>query len=313
MQPTRDDWLDRRRYPFTSRFIECEGRRMHYLDEGSGPPILFVHGTPSWSFEWRHAIASLSRSHRCVAPDHLGFGLSDKPAHGAYRPVDHARRLRSLAQKLELRDVVLVVHDFGGPIGLPLALEEPGRVRHVVLANTWMWPLGASRKLRWLSRFVGSPLGRLLYLGLNASPRWLVPSTFADRTKLTPAIHRHYLGPFPSAAERVAPWILGRELTGSDAFYGELWEQRERLAKIPASLIWGAKDPAFTLEYLEQWRAVLPGAPVALLDAGHFPQEEQPDAVTAAIAEAAGGVRGFRSSPASWSALRKPGESTPEP
>ena len=133
-------WVDREAYPFRSRFIElASGRRVHYIDEGEGDVVLFVHGTPTWSFEWRHVIRALARTHRCVAMDNLGFGLSDRPRDFDYCPESHARMLRAFVERLGLNDVTLVVHDFGGPIGLPLALHEPSIVRRLVVFNTWMW------------------------------------------------------------------------------------------------------------------------------------------------------------------------------
>ncbi|MCB9591753.1 MAG: alpha/beta fold hydrolase [Sandaracinaceae bacterium] len=281
-------WLDRGEYPFAPRFHDSGEGRMHYVDEGEGDPILFVHGTPSWSFEWRHAIAALRGDHRCVAPDHLGFGLSDKPVGGAYRVEDHARRLRAFVEALDLRDVTLVVHDFGGPIGLPLALEGSERIRSVVVINSWMWGHADRPAIRRLSRVVASPLGRLLYLWLNASPRWLVPASFGDRAALTRPIHRHYLGPLDSRDARVAAWTLGCELAGADAFYASAWAKRAALEALPLTLVWGMRDPAFDRSYLERWEQAFGDAEVVRVEgAGHFPQEEAPEQVTAAVRAAA--------------------------
>jgi pimeloyl-ACP methyl ester carboxylesterase len=282
------DWLDQELYPFESHFYAHADGRMHYVDEGAGPPILFVHGTPSWSFEWRHAIQALHSQHRCIAIDHLGFGLSDKPEAAAYCPADHTRRLWEFVEALDLREFVLVVHDFGGPIALPLALAEPPRVRALVIVNTWMWSHGDQPRVARASRLVASPLGRFLYCWLNASPRWLLPSSFADRKHLTPAIHRHYLAPFATRRARTAPWMLGCALVGSDAYYAELWQKRQALTSIPTTLIWGTRDPAFGTEYLARWKNLLPNARTVELPAGHFPQEERPDAVTEAIRARAG-------------------------
>lgn len=277
-------WLDRSLYPFPGKHLHLAEGRMHYLDEGTGSPVLLVHGTPSWSFEWRHVVQSLRGTHRCVAPDHLGFGLSDKRPGTPYRPEDHSARLLRLVDELDLRDVTLVVHDFGGPIGLRVALERRERVRKVVLTNTWMWPHGDQRRIRWMSRLVRSSLGRWMYLSLNASPRWIVPAAFGDRSRLDGGVHRHYLGPFPTPETRHAPWVLGCELAGSDPYYARLWGARQALADLPVSIVWGMKDPAFGAEYLARWRLVLPQASVTELPAaGHFPQEEDPDAVAAAI------------------------------
>ncbi|HKP59137.1 MAG TPA: alpha/beta fold hydrolase [Polyangiales bacterium] len=280
-------WLDRRVYPFTSKYFATPEGRMHYIDEGHGRPILFVHGTPSWSFEWRHALSALRQERRTIAVDHLGFGLSDKPRDAGYRPEDHARRLLEFVRALDLRELTLVVHDFGGPIGLPIMLEEPERVRSLVILNSWAWPHANDPRVRRLSRVIASWFGRWLYLWLNASPRWLVPAAFARRSALTPHVHRHYLAPFSRRADRTAPWVLGVELAASDAHYASLWQRRALLQRVPSTLIWGQRDPAFGAAYLERWREVLPDARVrTLADVGHFPQEEAPEAVLAALREA---------------------------
>ena len=135
--PGQPPWLDREAYPFQSRWLELrEGTRMHYLDEGKGEPVLFVHGTPTWSFEWRHLVRGLSPHYRCIAPDHLGFGLSDRPRDGLYTPEWHAANIRDFVERLDLERFTMVVHDYGGPIGLPLAVGAPGRVQGLVLMNT---------------------------------------------------------------------------------------------------------------------------------------------------------------------------------
>ena len=269
------DWVDHTAYPFRSRFFGSSHGRMHYVDEGNGAPLVLVHGTPTWSFLYRHLIASLSRSFRIIAVDHLGFGLSEKPEHAPCRPADHARRLATLIDHLGLSDITMVVHDFGGPIGLSYAIERPENVRALVLFNTWMWSLAGDPRAERASRLAAGPLGRLLYRRLNISPRWLMPLVYGDRTRLTPAIHAHYIKPFGSAADRTAPWILARELAGSAAWYESLWARRAALASKPALLLWGLMDPTFGTEALARWRSALPGAELEeFSDAGHFVPEE---------------------------------------
>lgn len=277
-------WLDRELYPFAPHFVELDGHRLHYVDEGEGKPVLFVHGTPSWSFEWRAQIRALSHAgFRCVAPDHLGFGLSDKPEHAPYKPEDHARRLRALVERLDLRDVTLVVHDFGGPIGLGAALEAPERYARSVVINTWMWGLSDKPAVAKIARFVRSPLGRFLYRVLNASPRFLLPASFGDRRRLQRHVHRHYLAPFNTRRERTAPWVLGCELLESNAFYESLWQRRAELPELRA-ILWGMRDPAFGTDELARFQSAFPRARVTRFDdAGHFPQEELPQAVTQAL------------------------------
>jgi haloalkane dehalogenase len=278
-------WVDREAYPFTSRWAELPGGRwMHYVDEGEGETILFVHGTPTWSFEWRHLVRGLSSEYRCVAPDLMGFGLSDRPADFAYTPEAHARALREFVDALDLRGFTLVVHDFGGPISLPLALDEPGWVRRLVVLNSWMWSLRGDPQMERAARIVGGSLGRWMYRRLNFSLRVIVPSAYADRKKLTPHIHRQYLAPFPDADSRGRVlWALAHALMGSSEHYDALWRRRDRLRDLPALIVWGTRDPAFKPPLLDRWKEALPHARIVTLPVGHWPQEEAPDEVLAAV------------------------------
>jgi haloalkane dehalogenase len=258
---------------------------MHYVDEGIGPAILFVHGTPTWSFEYRHLIEGLKAKHRCVAVDHLGFGLSERPAGAAYTPEAHAERLRAFADKAGLKRFTLVVHDFGGPIGLPLALDGSGRVERLVVLNSWMWSFADDAEMTKRARLVGGGLGKFLYRYLNASLRLITPSAYGDRKKLTKSIHGQYLRVFPDAdgRERVL-YALALSLLGSSAYYDALWKRRASLAAIPTLIAWGLKDSAFRPHQLKRWREAAPHAQVVeLADAGHWPHEEEPAAVLEAI------------------------------
>jgi haloalkane dehalogenase len=216
--------------------------------------------------------------------DNLGFGLSDRPRDFDYSPESHAHVLRELVSRLQLRDVTLVVHDFGGPIGLPLALEQPSVVRRLVLVNTWMWSFDDDPDMVRKGRIAAGNLGRLLYRYANFSLRVLMPSVYADRRKLTRRIHRQYLTPFQDldSRERVL-WPLARAILASGAYYDSLWRRRDRLRAIPALIIWGTKDSAFRPSLLERWRQVLPQAAVVELPVGHWPHEEAPDRVTSAM------------------------------
>jgi haloalkane dehalogenase len=258
---------------------------MHYVDEGSGPTALFVHGTPTWSFEYRHAIRASIASCRCIAPDHLGFGLSERPRNASYTPEAHAGRLREFVDGLGLDRFALVVHDFGGPIGLPLALA--GRVTRLVILNSWMWPFDDDKEMTNRAKLVNGALGRWMYRHLNASLRMLMPSAYAVRARLTSSIHRQYLEPFREKDDRVLVlWPLAHALLGSAPFYRELHSRIEALRPIPTSIIWGLKDTAFRPHQLEKWRRELPEASVLALDnAGHWPHEEAPSEVAEAIAE----------------------------
>lgn len=275
-------WLDRATYPFADRFVALPAGRLHYVDEGRGEAILFVHGTPTWSYEYRHLVRALSPTYRCVAPDHLGFGLSERPAGFGYTPAEHARNLAGFVDALGLGRFTLVVHDYGGPIGLPLCLDYPERVARLVLLNTWMWSFADDAEVRRKAAFAGGIIGRFLYRASNFSLRVLTPYAYGDRRKLTAAIHRHYLAPFPTwdDRERVL-WTLAREILGSSAYYTDLWERRDRLLGRPVLILWGMKDPAFTPRHLERWTAFFgDAARVARLEGvGHWPHEEAPEIV----------------------------------
>jgi pimeloyl-ACP methyl ester carboxylesterase len=280
-------WVDSDLYPFAPRRLELSEGAMSYLDEGTGPTVLMVHGTPTWSFEWRKIVFALRDRARCVVPDHLGFGLSDKlDDPDRLHPEDHARRLQTLVEKLDLSEIHLVVHDFGGPIGIAMALAMPEHIKSVTVLNSWMWAHGEDRRIGQMSRLVRSPLGRFAYLWLNASPRWIVPMAFGDKRKLDRDVHRHYLQAQGSRSDRLGPWVLGCDLAGADPFYASLWERREVLERWPLSLVWGMRDPAFGPSYLERWQQAFPAArTIECEGAGHFPQEESPAEVLDAIRE----------------------------
>ena len=262
---------------------------MHYVDEGTGPPILFVHGTPTNSYEYRHLIAALSTRFRCIAPDHLGFGESSRPRAFAYTPEAHARVLKEFVERLDLKDLTLVVHDFGGPIGLPLVAGRGelgvGSVKQVVILNSWAWPLDDDPKMARGARLIAGAIGRFLYRYANASLRLIMPSAYGDRKKLTKEIHRRYLDVFRDRDARVLVLhALAKSLLGSRAHYQSLLDRLERLRAMRVLIVWGMKDSAFQPYQLARWRRLLPEAQVETIEgAGHWPHEEEPARVVAAI------------------------------
>jgi pimeloyl-ACP methyl ester carboxylesterase len=266
-----------------SHFVALRHGRMHYIDEGTGPVILFVHGTPTNSYEYRHLVAALSSTYRCIALDHLGFGKSDRPRTFAYTPEAHAENLREFVDALGLDRFTLVVHDFGGPIGLPLALS--GRAERVVIMNTWAWPLDDDPKMARGARFIGGGVGRFLYRYANASLRLIMPSAYGDKRKLTKEIHRRYLDVFRDRDARVLVLhALAKSLLASRAHYQSLLDRIDTLKQMPVLIVWGMKDSAFPPYQLERWRALLPQAgTVQIAGAGHWPHEEEPDAVARAL------------------------------
>lgn len=272
-------------YPFRSRFIRLKSGTMHYIDEGKGEPLLFVHGTPAWSFLYRHLVKAFSGHYRCVAIDHIGFGLSEKPLTFPGRPQDHAENLSEFLQTMDLQEVTLVVHDFGGPIGLAAAIRHPGRIKRIVLFNTWLWETASSPEVKKIDKMINSRLGKWLYLRYNISPRLLLKKGFSDQRNLSKAVHRQYLLPFPDKNSRMALYHIARGLRGASQWYQQQWEQLSVLTEKDWLIIWGVKDQFINTGYLHKWKERLPAAKVTEIEAGHFLQEEQPDKCIQAIRE----------------------------
>lgn len=261
---------------------------LRYIDAGDGPPVVLVHGTPTWSIEWHHVIDALAPTHRVLAPDHLGFGRSARPAMADYSPEAHARRFADWAAHLGIAasddapPVTLVLHDFGGPIALHWALQmaasQPQRLARIVLVNTWCWDLARDPALGKRARMANSTLARWLYRHLNASPRFLIPAAYGDRRRLEPAAHRAYQQRFPDpdSRERVL-FALARSLTESAPWFESLWARRAALAAVPLHLVWGLADSAFPPSFLEMLTNALPHATTHTLPGvGHWPHEEMP-------------------------------------
>jgi haloalkane dehalogenase len=269
------DWLDQKEYPFAPRSFAIEGQVMHYLDEGQGEAVVMVHGTPEWSFAYRKLIKDLRQQYRVIAPDNLGFGLSDKPSHLSYAPEQQAARLEQFINHLRLPSFTLVVHDFGGPIGLAYALNYPERIKRLVIMNTFMWSVKDEPFYGNFSRLMHTVLGRWLYLDLNVSPRLILKMVYADKTKLTPALHQHYLKVFPDHESRHALLAYARSFTDSSRWFNSLWQARERIKETPALILWGMKDTAFREKELKRLESVFTHATTVRLEqVGHFVQDE---------------------------------------
>lgn len=266
-------------FSFTSRPIDLgDGEALSVTDVGSGPVVVFAHGTPTWSYEWRHLLRALSTRYRCVAVDHLGFGRSSRPQGADYSPEAHARRFSKALELLGIGRHHLVVHDFGGPIALEGALTQPEQVLSVTLFNTFAWPFTDDPTFRRRARLAGTALFRWAYGALNLS-FVISRSAWGDPKTVTTHTWPPYLSVFPDAASRrLVLWALAKSLLGSTAFFESLWARRQRLASTPMHVIWGLKDSAFPPSALAKLRDAWPHASVhELATAGHWPHEEQPD------------------------------------
>lgn len=278
-----DQWLDKQAYPFRSGYYHIGNFRLHYIDEGQGETLVFVHGTPSWSFDFRNVIKRLKLKYRCIAIDHIGFGLSDKPEHYDYSTLNHSLTLEKFILDLQLDNITLVVHDFGGPIGLHFAIRNPGKIKRLVILNTWLWNSSEDPGFKKFSKILRSPLLPLLYRYLNFSPRFILPNSFGDK-KLSRKTLKQFTKPFANSKERNGPLAFAKSLLNDQEWFGELWEKREAISHKPTLLIWGMKDAVIKPHYLDRFIAGFPSSIVLKLPGtGHFPQEESPDEVAAAI------------------------------
>lgn len=273
-------WINPEEYPFSPKEFNLPMGTLRYVDEGAGTPVVMVPGNPSWSFEYRALLKHFSKTRRVIAPDHIGFGLSDKPTDWDYLPQQHAQNLESLLDYLDLHGITLVVGDWGGPIGLSYAIKHPERIKQIVITNTWMWSVSGDWYYRAFSGFVGGKLGRWMIRKYNFFAGALLKSIYGDKSKLTPEIHKHYLKPLEKVDERKGNMVFPKQIIGASDWLAELWSQRDMLQGKIKAIVWGMKDIAFREKELRHWTQHFPQAEeVRLLGAGHFVADEEPDAL----------------------------------
>jgi len=277
-------WIDKKEYPFESHFFEVPAGRLHYVDEGAGDPVVMVHGNPTWSFLYRDLIKRLKPNYRCIAPDHLGFGLSDKPADWSYLPEDHAGNLSALIEGLGLSNVTLVLQDWGGPIGMSYAVAHPDKIARIILINTWAWPVNRDLHYIWFSSFMGGPVGRMLIRRYNFFANVILRKAFGDKSKLSKEAHMHYLRPLETPEERKGCMVFPKQIVASTPWLDQIWSGISALNGKPKLFVWGMKDIAFRDKELKHWEQAFPEAQSVRLDTtGHFVQEEAPGELADAV------------------------------
>jgi haloalkane dehalogenase len=278
----RPSWVPQDLYPFDSHFAEVQGTRVHYVDEGSGPPLLLLHGNPTWSFLYRDVIKGLRERYRCIAPDYPGFGLSGPATGYGYTPAEHAAVVEQLILRLDLREVTMMVQDWGGPIGFAAATRHPDRFAAFVIANTWAWPK-SDPGTQLFSRLMGGPVGRRLILRRNFFVEQIIPGGVRRRT-LPAAVLDAYRGPFPTPESRRPVHVFPREILASRPFLAEVERGLPALRDRPALIAWPTKDVAFRQRERRRWEATFPDHRTVLLEgAGHYVQEDAADEIVAAI------------------------------
>jgi pimeloyl-ACP methyl ester carboxylesterase len=274
-------------YPFESHFLGLDGLRLHYLDEGSGDPVVMVHGNPTWSFYYRNLVKGLRGSYRTIVPDHIGCGLSDKPDASQY-PYSLDRRARDLESLLDhlglFENITLVVHDWGGMIGMLFASRNPERIKRLVVLNTGAFHLPKAKRFPpSLALVRNTPLGPLLVRGLNAFS--LGAARACVRRPMSPEVRRGYLAPYDSWANRVAVlrFVQTIPLKPGDEGYDLVTEVEDGLDQfrhLPVLICWGMHDFVFDRHFLAEWERHFPEAEVHRFDdAGHYVLEDAGDAI----------------------------------
>ncbi|GIW90283.1 MAG: haloalkane dehalogenase [Pirellulaceae bacterium] len=275
------DW--RRLYPFESHYLNLEDVRLHYLDEGQGTPVLLVHGNPTWSFYWRRLVLAFRDRYRVVVPDHVGCGLSDKPRRYPYHLVDRIHDLLYLIEFLDLDNLTVVGHDWGGAIATGAALRMPRRVRRLVLMNTGAFP---PPYVPWPLLFFRIPLlGTLAVRGANLFLKGALRWATCRPERWDAVMRAGYLAPYGSWSNRVAIDRFVKDIPLSPRH--PTWYTLKRieaglpfLENQPACIVWGMQDWCFTRVCLERLRRLLPQAEVHCLpQAGHWLVEDAPEEV----------------------------------
>jgi len=279
-------------FPFTPHYHERNGFQMHFVDEGSGEPIVLVHGDPAWGYLYRNFIPSLSSHHRCIVPDHMGMGKSSVPQEPyPYRLQHHIANLENLLVYLNLRNITLVLHDWGGPVGLGFAIRHPERIKRLILMNTWAfapWPGGPFPRLLEMIR---SARGEKFVLEKNGYLEPALLGTTFHTENLTQVVMDAYRAPFPTPESRLALlcWTRDIPVAETDPSHAQMKRIEHALPQFidtPVLLVWGMKDPVLSKPVLRIWQHVYPHATTCEIDdASHFLQEDAAERIVDWIEE----------------------------
>lgn len=271
--------VDKELFPFENHFLTTsDGSEVHYVDEGEGPVILMLHGNPAWSFLYRKMITKLKGQFRCIAPDYPGFGLSTATEGFDFLASSQSDIMIEFVDKLELKDFIIVMQDWGGPIGLAIAEKFPERVRGMVIGNSWAWPLKDKARFRVFSWLMGGPIGRVMANSFNGVWRFFMKEGFVDaRSDREMAM---YEAPFRDRRNRKQTSIFPRQLVKAYEFESQVEAGLAQLSGKPVLFLWGNKDFAFQEPELERFKSHFPDHVYHSLEASHFWQDEQGEAAS---------------------------------
>jgi len=265
-------------YPFDSHFFNLSPYKYHYIDEGEGEVLLFLHGNPTWSFYYRNLIQSFQNKYRCIAPDHIGCGFSDKPQDYNYTLSTHIDNLEQLVDSLGLKDITLVMHDWGGSIGMGLAVRQPKLIKRIVLFNTAAF---LSLNIPFRIELCRKPvIGLLAIRCFNMFVRGVLRFGIKHKNVLTEQVRAGYLLPYNTFKNRIGNlrFVQDIPMNSSVQSYSVLENIEKNLkqfSELPILIIWGGKDFCFNSKFLDKWREIFPTAEIHLIDsAGHLVVED---------------------------------------
>ena len=280
---SRPAWLPAELFPFESRFLSLDGTRFHYVDEGRGPTLLFLHGGPMSSFMWRHQLSALRERYRCVAVDLPGLGLSLTPLVRGEGFARMADALQAFARQLLPEGFTLIVHATGAPSGLEMAVRERARVRGLVISNTFAWPIAVEPGLKRMVQVVSSRPFSFLVVRLNLLAR-IAARMGRRHGKLSAAERAAVLGPYQDTRARAHLANLLYGLRAETPFFTRLEQRLAALADVPTLLVFGQEDNNFKAGSLDRFARLLPKSKAVVLPgAAHFLTEDSPSAYTAAL------------------------------
>lgn len=280
-------------YSFKNNFYDLDGLKYNYVDEGSGEPLLMLHGNPTWSIYYRNLIDYFKKDYRCIAPDHIGCGFSDKPEPADYEYTFFQRvlDLEKLVKHLDLKNITLVVHDWGGIIGTVFAVRNPERIKRMVIFNTAGFTIPKSKKIPvgiWLCR--DTKLGSFLVKNFNAFS-FVASHVGCTDKKMDKATRQAFRAPYDTAKTRIATlkFVQDIPLFPKDKGYDILEETTKNLYKlkdIPKLICWGNKDFVFDHHFLHEWTKHFPDAEVKIFyKAGHYVLEDAKEEIPAIMEE----------------------------
>lgn len=274
--------VNKKLYPFKSNYLTLDnGAKIHYIDEGKGTVLLLLHGNPTWSFLYRNMINELKIKFRVIAPDYPGYGLSHAPKGYDFKVATQAKAMNEFVDKLKLKQMTIMVQDWGGPIGFDIALHHANQVDGFIIGNTWAWPLERIGHKAFSTLF-GGWIGQFMTWNNNGVTKFFMNNGVEQ--PLGKEVLEMYYAPFKNKKHRKQTHIFPAQLWDAKDFLSSVYKGLPTLANKPVLIVWGEKDFAFQEPERERFESIFKNHKTILLpQSGHFIQEDAPVQISNAI------------------------------